>query len=206
MVRSTIVVRASDALPLAASVDDEQVGCHSMSSLRCHSSLRAFVTVPPFRRSKLYKSISSKRKCYSDALRRTQSRVFPSRAVRIHTSMSYNSCALQTLRAQQSVAPCSYLIADNVVYLTIADKSYPRKLAFSYLDELSKEFSTSYGPKVETVRKPYAFVGFGQSLQRTVLRGLIYRNAYRHVHVQDCPTVPGHAGSKCRIWPRQTQR
>jgi hypothetical protein len=29
MVRSTIVVRASDALPLAASVDDEQVGCHS---------------------------------------------------------------------------------------------------------------------------------------------------------------------------------
>ena len=26
MVRSTIIVRASDALPLAASVDDEQVG------------------------------------------------------------------------------------------------------------------------------------------------------------------------------------
>ena len=46
MVRSTIVVRASDALPLAASVDDEQVGCHSMNLLRCHSSLRAFVTVP----------------------------------------------------------------------------------------------------------------------------------------------------------------
>ena len=60
--------------------------------------------------------------------------------------------------------PGSYLIADNVVYLTIADKSYPRKLAFSYLDELSKEFSTSYGAKVETVRKPYAFVGFGWSL------------------------------------------
>ena len=56
----------------------------------------------------------------------------------------------------------SYLIADNVVFLTIADKSYPRKLAFSYLDELSKEFANTYGPKVETVRKPYAFVGFGE--------------------------------------------
>lgn len=55
----------------------------------------------------------------------------------------------------------SYLIADNVVYLTIAEKSYPRKLAFSYLDELSKEFANSYGSKVDTVRKPYAFVGFG---------------------------------------------
>jgi vesicle transport protein SEC22 len=49
------------------------------------------------------------------------------------------------------------------MYLVIAEKSYPRKLAFSYLDELSKEFEQSYGPKVETVRKPYAFVGFGAS-------------------------------------------
>ena len=53
------------------------------------------------------------------------------------------------------------MISDNIVYLVIADKSYPRKLAFSYLDELSKEFWTSYGPKVEGIRKPYAFVGFG---------------------------------------------
>ena len=49
-----------------------------------------------------------------------------------------------------------------MVYLTIAEKSYPRKLAFSYLDELSKEFAQSYGAKVDTVRKPYAFVGFGE--------------------------------------------
>jgi vesicle transport protein SEC22 len=55
-----------------------------------------------------------------------------------------------------------------VVYLTIAEKSYPRKLAFSYLDELSKEFSTSYGAKVEAVRKPYAFVGFGTSFHQHV--------------------------------------
>lgn len=34
MVRSTIIVRASDALPLAASVDDEQVGRHSMNLRR----------------------------------------------------------------------------------------------------------------------------------------------------------------------------
>ncbi len=55
----------------------------------------------------------------------------------------------------------SYIIVDNVVYLTIAEKSYPRKLAFSFLEELSKEFANSYGPKVDAARKPYAFVGFG---------------------------------------------
>ena len=54
------------------------------------------------------------------------------------------------------------MISNNVVYLTIADKSYPRKLAFSFLDELSKEFQNSYGAKVDTVRKPYAFVSFGE--------------------------------------------
>ena len=53
------------------------------------------------------------------------------------------------------------MIADNVVYLVITEKSYPRKLAFSYLDELHKEFQNSYGSQVETVRKPYAFVKFG---------------------------------------------
>ena len=58
----------------------------------------------------------------------------------------------------------SYLISDGVIYLTIAEKSYPRKLAFLYLDELAREFSQSYGSKVDTARKPYAFVGFGQSL------------------------------------------
>lgn len=66
--------------------------------------------------------------------------------------------------------PFSYLIADNVVYFVITDKSYPRKLAFSYLDELSKEFATTYGPKVETVRKPYAFVGFGEILYLSARR------------------------------------
>jgi hypothetical protein len=55
----------------------------------------------------------------------------------------------------------SYLIANNVVYLTIAEKSYPRKLAFSYLDELQKEFDQSHGSQVDTVRKPYAFLSFG---------------------------------------------
>ncbi|RUP45861.1 LOW QUALITY PROTEIN: hypothetical protein BC936DRAFT_147646 [Jimgerdemannia flammicorona] len=40
--------------------------------------------------------------------------------------------------------------------------SYPRKLGFSYLEELSKEFYLSYGNEVEKVGlRPYAFVKFG---------------------------------------------
>ena len=104
----------------------------------------------------------------------------------------------------------SYLIADNVIYLVISDKSYPRKLAFSYLDELSKEFQTSYGAKVDSVRKPYAFVGFGKSH-----RGLFTGDARgdltlhrRYVHVKDDSAVPRHEDRRRRrkLSPRQAKR
>lgn len=87
-------------------------------------------------------------------------------------SIESGKYTLQCVHSQRQVWPfiyaespppgISYFIADNVIYLVIADKSYPRKLAFSYLDELSKEFQISYGAKVDGVRKPYAFVGFGE--------------------------------------------
>jgi vesicle transport protein SEC22 len=43
----------------------------------------------------------------------------------------------------------SYLVTDDIAYLTIAERSYPRKLAFSYLDEISKEFARSFGGEFE---------------------------------------------------------
>ncbi|KAG5728734.1 Protein transport protein SEC22 [Termitomyces sp. T112] len=121
MVRSTIIVRASDALPLAASVDDEQ----TEQSLQEHKQQAKLI----FRR------------------------ITPNAEPR---------CSIES--GQYTL---HYLISENVVFLTIADKSYPRKLAFSYLDELSKEFATTYGPKVESVRKPYAFVGFDTFMSKT---------------------------------------
>lgn len=48
------------------------------------------------------------------------------------------------------------------IYMCICDSSYPRKLAFSYLDELSKEFQRSYGDKINSAQRPYAFMGFGK--------------------------------------------
>ncbi|KAH8106271.1 protein transporter SEC22 [Cristinia sonorae] len=121
MVKSTIIVRASDALPLAASVDDEQ----TETALQEHKQQAKLI----FRR------------------------ITPNAEPR---------CSIES--GQHTL---HYLIADNVVYLVISDKSYPRKLAFSYLDELSKEFATSYGAKVDTVRKPYAFVGFDTFMSKT---------------------------------------
>jgi len=62
----------------------------------------------------------------------------------------------------------SYLISDQICYLTITDKSYPRKLAFSYLEELAKEFATSYGQEAQKPNlRPYAFVQFDTFISAT---------------------------------------
>lgn len=82
------------------------------------------------------------------------------------------------------------------MYLTIAEKSYPRKLAFSYLDELSKEFATVYGPKVKDVRKPYAFVGFGMlpwiAFVDLLVALPLTSNLHRHIHAKNGTVVPGY--------------
>lgn len=60
-----------------------------------------------------------------------------------------------------------YYIDNYVVYMTLTDKQYPRKLAFQYLDELSKEFTSLYGEQVENITRPYAFIKFDTFIQKT---------------------------------------
>ncbi|KAI1504151.1 protein transporter SEC22 [Biscogniauxia marginata] len=62
-----------------------------------------------------------------------------------------------------------YLIADEIVFLCICERSYPRKLAFTYLSDLSAEFSNSYSAaqlRSPTLR-PYAFMEFDTFIGRT---------------------------------------
>ncbi|KAI0722155.1 protein transport protein Sec22 [Cerioporus squamosus] len=115
MVKSTLVVRASDALPLAASVDDEETE-RDLSEHKQQAKL-IFRRIGP----------NSEPRCTIE-------------------SGQYN---LQCVQSRElSHLACAHL-------------------AFSYLDELSKEFQTSYGAKVDSVRKPYAFVGFDTFMSKT---------------------------------------
>ncbi|KAF2454388.1 vesicle transporter SEC22 [Lineolata rhizophorae] len=62
-----------------------------------------------------------------------------------------------------------YLIADALVFLCICDKSYPRKLAFTYLSDLCSEFTTTYPSQqyMSATCRPFAFVEFDTFIQRT---------------------------------------
>lgn len=60
-----------------------------------------------------------------------------------------------------------YIIEARVCYLTMCDRSYPKKLAFQYLEELKNEFEKLYQSQVETVARPYAFIKFDTFIQKT---------------------------------------
>lgn len=62
-----------------------------------------------------------------------------------------------------------YLIDGDVVFLTICERSYPRKLAFTYLADLAREFATTYpAPKVHSPQlRPYAFMEFDNFIAKT---------------------------------------
>ena len=49
----------------------------------------------------------------------------------------------------------------------MVDKAYPKKLAFQYLDELAKEFTSLYGAQIEAATRPYAFIKFDTFIQKT---------------------------------------
>lgn len=55
-----------------------------------------------------------------------------------------------------------YMIDADVCYLTLTEKSYPKKLAYQYLDELHSEFINLYGTQIQAVSRPYAFIKFGE--------------------------------------------
>jgi len=65
-----------------------------------------------------------------------------------------------------------YLISSSVCFLCICDKSYPRKLAFTYLSDLAAEFTTTYSSTayLAPTCRPYAFVEFDTFIQRTKKR------------------------------------
>ncbi|MCJ1395718.1 SNAP receptor [Xylographa bjoerkii] len=62
-----------------------------------------------------------------------------------------------------------YLVSSSICFLTICEKSYPRKLAFTYLSDLATEFTTTYSPSSyqSPTLRPYAFVEFDTFIQRT---------------------------------------
>ncbi|XP_063966044.1 vesicle-trafficking protein SEC22b-like [Lytechinus pictus] len=60
-----------------------------------------------------------------------------------------------------------YLIQTGICYLTLCEKSFSKKLAFNYLEELHQEFYSQHGKRVATITRPYSFIEFDTFIQKT---------------------------------------
>lgn len=60
----------------------------------------------------------------------------------------------------------SYLIEKGVCYLVLCEKSFSKRLAFQYLENLQSEFTNQYGSRVNTVTRPYSFIEFDTYIQK----------------------------------------
>ena len=58
----------------------------------------------------------------------------------------------------------SFLTENDVCCLMICEKSYAAVLAFSFLDDIKKEFLQQYPkPAIEQTVRPYSFIEFGNN-------------------------------------------
>lgn len=62
-----------------------------------------------------------------------------------------------------------YLSSNSIFYFVICERSYPRKLAFSYLNEVATEFFNSHGQDAvnNPSLRPYAYINFDNFLSKT---------------------------------------
>lgn len=99
----------------------------------------------------------------------------------------------------------------------MCDRSYPKKLAFQYLEDLKNEFERVNGNQIETAARPYAFIKFGKTyiciyISQTsyILLNLFLPlcicfsfciSCQRHVHTEDKEIIPGHPHSEkyCKV-------
>lgn len=55
-----------------------------------------------------------------------------------------------------------YLLENRICYLCLCEKTFSKRLAFSFLEDLSTEFLRQYGQRPYTVNRPYSFIEFGK--------------------------------------------
>ncbi|KAF2878411.1 transport protein-like protein sec22 [Massariosphaeria phaeospora] len=62
-----------------------------------------------------------------------------------------------------------YMIHDELCFICLCDRSYPRKLAFTYLSDLQSEFTNTYKREqyLAPAARPYGFLEFDTFIQRT---------------------------------------
>jgi len=101
--------------------------------------------------------------------------VYKNQAKRIFKQLSVSSPARLSIESGSEIF--HYIIDSGVCYLVLTERSYPKRLAYNYLEELQKEFNLLYATEVDAATRPYAFIKFDAFIQKT-------KKLYMDTHAQ----------------------
>uniref|UniRef100_A0A2K5HLV8 Vesicle-trafficking protein SEC22a n=1 Tax=Colobus angolensis palliatus TaxID=336983 RepID=A0A2K5HLV8_COLAP len=98
----------------------------------------------------------------------------------------------------------NFISSLGVSYMMLCTDNYPNVLAFSFLDELQKEFITTYNMmKTNTAVRPYCFIEFDNFIQRTKQRYNNPRSLSTKINLSDMQTEiklrPPYQISMCEL-------
>ena len=98
--------------------------------------------------------------------------LFKNQAKQLLKKLSQQSTARMSIESNPYIF--HYVIENGICYLALTDKSYPKRLAFLFLEEIAKEFEADlkldhgadWQRQVETVGRQYAFIKFDRTIQK----------------------------------------
>ena len=76
---------------------------------------------------------------------------------------SPNRCSLETGNGNFHF---HYIIEQQTCFLTLTERGFSKKVAYSFLDDLAAEFHSQYGHKINTATRPYSFIEFDTYIQK----------------------------------------
>ena len=96
---------------------------------------------------------------------RAQLDAYKAQAKKIVKNLNPNSPAKLRIDAGQSYF--NYILAEGVCFLCLSGRSYDKRLAFQFLEDLKADFLAKYRDEVAGATRPYAFIKFDTVIQRT---------------------------------------
>ena len=138
MIFMTMIARVADGLPLAASIqEDEQVKILNFPNFKILTKILS---------KQLGKNIAD----------------YQNQAKRLFKTLTATSPIKCSIESNEYLF--HYIIEQDACFLTLCDRNFNKKLAYSFLEDLSQEFYSQYGHKINTATRPYSFIEFGKTL------------------------------------------
>jgi len=91
---------------------------------------------------------------------------YQNQAKRLFKTLGENSPQRCSLETGNGNFLFHYVIEQQTCFLTLTERQFSKKQAYSFLDDLATEFHSQYGHKINTATRPYSFIEFDTYIQK----------------------------------------